>query len=365
MNKNFEISTIFLIFCLYIYISAYSFSNLISDDIFYFSLNISRILLTLLLIILVSILGLKRKSIIAFISALTLLVLNDSFFTSLAYLITVCTLLYNYIIQLGPKSYSLIFSRLNKVSIFAFVSIITLSYFSLIPNNIYSENGEYSANVRYALGFSNPNPASLFILQSFLIAYCLEDRKTATISLIIFVVTSFFFVSKTAIALLILFLIIYLLLHNKYIQKIIVFFTIFSLVSLPIFIMIFISKGSWIINGIDINLLLTTRLSGIKLLYETYEGIPLLPQSNEVFIDSGISNFLIKGGWLLYILAFFYITKYLLQEKNLKFLCLVIIYLCFSFSENIFNGNLLLSLFIFAHIFLYHPKTHENSVQAL
>lgn len=78
-------------------------------------------------------------------------------------------------------------------------------------------------------------------------------------------------------------------------------------------------------------------------IYMEYVGTGLFSRSKYFFIDSALSNILIKGDGS-YIHYFFYFLK---REKDYRVNATFIIFVCFYFYENIFNGNLLLSIFIY------------------
>ncbi|EPQ4904062.1 oligosaccharide biosynthesis glycosyltransferase Gtr3, partial [Acinetobacter baumannii] len=91
-------------------------------------------------------------------------------------------------------------------------------------------------------------------------------------------------------------------------------------------------------------------------IYMEYVGTGLFSRSKYFFIDSALSNILIKGGWFLYTLFFFIFLK---REKDYRVNATFIIFVCFYFYENIFNGNLLLSIFLFMNFYNLLSKSYS------
>jgi hypothetical protein len=363
MYRQNMLSAIFLFLCLYIYTASFSFSGLITDDLFYFGLNVARIsIVGILLLCVFASNGVHKNTIIFFILSAIFLILFDSFFTAISYLIIVSLIFYTYLLTFDNKDKVKILIWVNRTSILGFLSILLLYNLGVMPNTIYDANGDYAAGIRQSLGFSNPNPGSLFILQSVFISFLLKDRIALIFSLFLFLSSSFYFVSKTSIFLGILFFLLIIFMKNKFFNKIISISFFISLLLFPLFIILFISKGLWTFNGINLDLLFTTRLSEIRRLYMEYGGVGLFPRSMDFFVDSALSNILIKGGWFLYILFLAWVFVFLKRERDYKVKTTFIIFVCFCFSENIFNGNLLLSIFLFMNF--YNLLSKKSKFQA-
>ncbi|MCU4582036.1 hypothetical protein KTJ32_13655 [Acinetobacter gyllenbergii] len=363
MYRQNMLSAIFLFLCLYIYVAAFSFSGLITDDLFYLGLNVARIsIVSVLLLCVFLINGIQKSTISFFVFAAVFLLLFDSFFTALSYLVIISLIFYTYLLNFNEKGKVGILVWVNRTSILAFLSILFLYVLGVMPNNVYDTNGDYAADIRQSLGFSNPNPGSLFILQSVFISFLLKDKTSFLISLALFIGSSFYFVSKTSIVLAILFFVLIVFMKYKYINNIASFLFLFGLVLFPFFVVKFISNGMWTIGGVNLDLLFTTRLSEIRRLYLESGGVGFLPYPNVFFVDSALSNLLIKGGWFLYftflVLAFIFTVR----EKNYLFKSAFIVLVCFSFSENIFNGNLLLTVLLFVRFFNILLKKNKSLV---
>ncbi|WPP70018.1 hypothetical protein SOI81_17020 [Acinetobacter pittii] len=360
MYRQNMLSAIFLFLCMYIYIASFSFSGLITNDLFYFCLNVARVSIVGILLLCVFISnGIHKNTIIFFILAAIFLSLFDSFFTAISYLIIVSLIFYTYLLTFYKEDKVKILVWVNRISILGFLSILLLYNLGVMPNTIYDANGDYAAGIRQSLGFSNPNPGSLFILQSVFISFLLKDRVALIFSLFLFLSSSFYFVSKTSIFLGILFFLLIIFMKNNFFNKIISisFFT--SLLLFPFVIIVFISKGIWTFKGINLDLLFTTRLSEIRRLYMEYGGVGFFPRSMDFFVDSALSNILIKGGWFLYILFLIWVLIFIRKEKDYKIKTTFIIFVCFCFSENIFNGNLLLSIFLFMNFYNLLSKSYS------
>ncbi len=357
------LSAIFIFLCSYIYIAGFSFSGLITDDLFYYSLNIARVaLVSILLFCSIASNGLPKKSIIFFLLAAILLLMFDSFFTAVSYLIIISLIFYTYLLNFSGLDKIKILKWVNRFSILAFLTILFLYNIGVIPNTIYDSNGEYAADVRQSLGFSNPNQGSIYILQAVFISFFLKDKIMLIISLILFGLSSFYFVSKTSIILAILFFLLLILMKNNILKKIITISFFISLLLFPIFIVSFISKGMWTIGSINLDVLFTTRLSEIRRLYMEYGGVGLFPRPKDFFVDSALSNILIKGGWTLYILFLIWVFIFINRVKDYRLKTIFIIFICFCFSENIFNGNLLLPVFLFMCFYETFNKKIDNNI---
>ena len=115
------------------------------------------------------------------------------------------------------------------------------------------------------------------------------------------------------------------------------------------------NKYFHLINSDDV-ISIKEQVWGDSTIYMEYGGAGLFPRSKDFFIDSALSNILIKGGWFLYILFFFIFLK---RENDYRVNATFIIFVCFYFSENIFNGNLLLSIFLFMNFYNLLSKSYS------
>ncbi|NAO23204.1 oligosaccharide biosynthesis glycosyltransferase Gtr3 [Acinetobacter baumannii] len=114
------------------------------------------------------------------------------------------------------------------------------------------------------------------------------------------------------------------------------------------------NKYFYLINSDDV-ILINEQVWDDSTIYMEYVGTGLFSRSKYFFIDSALSNILIKGGWFLYTLFFLFFKR----EKDYRVNATFIIFVCFYFYENIFNGNLLLSIFLFMNFYNLLSKSYS------
>lgn len=352
MSRRVELTSIFVLFCFLFFVSTFSFSNFVVNEYFYFSLNIARILLVAIIGIIIFFLwGVKKYTTLCFCLLISFFALSDSYYFSLAYLMAISLCLMHFLYLLSDKNKVKVISILSYTILLAYFLIVFLGYLGVIPNIIYDSQGEFSLTEnRFSLGFTNPNQGAFLAFSIFLTFFLIKNNFGMLLSFSVFLLSNIYFISKSSIALFILFVFFYLILFNRFLKKFLIYSFLIFLIFYPFFVVKYISIGQWSLFGINLDLLLTTRLSDVKRTFEFYNGIGFFPVRGDLFVDSGISNILIKGGWFLYVIFLLAIYFYLRREADERYLLVFLILIIYLFVENILNGNVFLVSFMLARL---------------
>jgi len=350
INRNFS----FFVIVLYVFLGGLTYSQFFSDDELASSiLFFLKIFLIFILIFLkLSKLKIYKAELVIFIISIALFLSFDAYLMTLSFMMIV-GLLFSEILTLRV-SY---LKWLNYSLIASILMVFLLSYLGVSKNLVFYDSNGFALEKRESLGFINPNPASILIAQAIFFSLYFKDKFLLLISIFLYAYTFSDLGSRTALGGFLLFLILYVFSRFPFLNKYYYFrtvglLTIFSLIIFPIVLIQFIARGNWFFGGVDFNILLTTRLEKIMDLYASY-GVNIYPSflgSNVV--DSGISNLLIGGGWVIYFLYIIYSYLYLKLEKNTFLILFFITFIGMNFVENIITGNMLLSIFLFGR-FVY------------
>lgn len=248
------------------------------------------------------------------------------------------------------------------------VAIFILYFSGFLDGRILIDEGDYAIGNKESFGFSHPNKASLLLAQLVALSFLFKRRVILTLSLIIYIATFYDLGGRTALGgliFLILFYFIGWLLSNRglFLTFVIRWGVVSFLIIYPIIIDVFISQGKFELFGINFDSVMNTRLSLLRNMYLENNGFHFfISKLGSQFTDSGIANFLVGGGVLLYTLFVFFIYKYLKLENDIRFVLLFIFSIVICFVENFINANVISSIIIFSRIIFILKRGSGNGI---
>jgi hypothetical protein len=342
-------SFLFFVFCIYIYIAGFSYASFVIDDDF-MSL-ISMYVRVFLIFVMLLVYNLNGKSdkftlVLYFIVAILLLSFNP-FFQIVAFMLIVGLIATKFI---GERKAVVVANYFSLLSLFTILILFNLGY---SRNYIYYDGSDFAQNVRYSLGFLNPNAISIFIAQIVFIFFITRNFFGIIVSLFFYSFILYFAASRTALVIFIVFLLFFYLFRNNYILNFAKFGAFLFILLFPLFVFLFVSSGIWSLGGLDLNQLLSGRLILIQEYYHMIGGISLFPSYNDFSLDSGFANILLKGGVVFYFVFTYMCYWYMKNEKDFSYSILFLVFLLLNLSENFITGNILFSVLVVARaIFL-------------
>lgn len=337
-------SFLFFVFCIYIYVAGFSYSSFVIDDDFISSISMYiRIFLIFVMLFVYNLNGKLNKVTLILYAVISILLLSfNPFFQIVAFMLIVGLVATKFI----SKKNTIVIA--NYFSLLSLFTILILCYLGYSENYIYYDGSEFAQNVRYSLGFLNPNAISIFIAQIAFIFFITRSFFGIIISLFFYVFILYSAASRTALAIFIVFLLLFYLFKNNYALKV-AKLSAFSFVCVfPLLVLLFISSGIWSFGGVDLNQLLSGRLVLIQEYYQMIGGISLFPSYNDFSLDSGFANILLKGGLLFYLIFTYVCYWYMKNEKEFSYSILFLVFLLLNLSENFITGNILFSVIIVA-----------------
>lgn len=352
MDKVIANSILYVFLSIFYFLSTFYFSSLIQEEWFYSFLTILRfIVLFSVAIIIFNFARVSKLDFLVLLVALVLYSTSDKFLNPLGLLLLI-SLVFSFYFWKNRESQQSIakIDGLLYTNILGFWIIVLLGYTGVMPSYTYFDNGEYAVALRSSLGFLNPNPASIMILQSVFLSRLSNRKIIFWLSTFSYLITLPYLASRTSFLVFCVFVLLVFFLRNKInlIKTASYSFLIF-LVSFPYLVLRYIANSDWIFFNINLDLLLTTRLSRLKELYDI-TGLGLFPNFFDYNLDMAFGNMLLKGGLFIYfafvVLSFLYVRK----EKEFIFLVLFFLMLCFSMAESIYNSSYIFTMLVLARI---------------
>ncbi|MGV2836646.1 hypothetical protein, partial [Pseudomonas shirazensis] len=119
----------------------------------------------------------------------------------------------------------------------------------------------------------------------------------------------------------------------------------------PILVAWVTSTDNFHVGGVDVNALLSDRLSVMKQSFDVVDGVNYLPSLSFVTIDPGFINLLGYMGLLLYYAFWVCIMITLFKIRHGRDVIIVVAFVLSNFTENAISPYNLLSLLFFVLIF--------------
>lgn len=346
MERHFVNTFLFLIFCFYLYIAAFSYTSIIVENPEYSSLiTVIRIGL-IFLMVLVKIFenNFKYFDILFLVICSFLLATLNPFFSIVSFMLIVGFIVGNFVNDIKAINFA------NYISMISLTTILILCYLGILENRTFYDTNDYAKSIRYSLGFDNPNATSMFVVQTIMIFFVYKNNLGKILSLILGAIIAYYAASRTAFIILICFFLMFFFVKSNIIIRLMKWTSIAFLIFVPIFLKLFIANGVWLIGGYDLDQLLSGRLSLIQEFYRLVGGLSLFPSYNDFPLDSGLANIILKGGMLFYLFFIYMSYLYLKNETNRYFIYLFISFLMLLISENFITGNMLLSVLLVARL---------------
>ncbi|XZW44313.1 hypothetical protein ACT44U_03750 [Acinetobacter baumannii] len=349
MERHFVNTFLFLVFCFYLYIAAFSYTSIIVENSEYSSLiTIIRVgLIFLMVLVKICENNFKRIDVIFLMISGILLATLNPFFSIVSFMLIVGFIVGNFVNDVKAINFA------NYISMISLITILLLCNLGILENRVFYDTNDYAKSIRYSLGFDNPNATSMFIVQTIMIFFVYKNNLGKILSLFLGGIVAYYAASRTAFLILVCFFLMFLFLKSNKIIKLIKWISISFLLFVPLFLKLFIANNIWVIGGYDLDQLLSGRLSLIQEFYRINGGLSIFPSYDDFPLDSGLANIILKGGMGFYCLFIFVCYLYLKKETNRYFIYLFISFLMLLISENFITGNMLLSVLLVARfIFL-------------
>lgn len=229
--------------------------------------------------------------------------------------------------------------------------VFILAFFSVIERKVFVNTLGFALEVRDALGFYNPNPASLLLLSCVLVFLALDKKSYFFISMLVFWLCQMWLGSRTYIAVSIMVCLLYLFCGWPRFLKLAAMCLMGLVAVFPILVAWVTSTDNFYVAGVDVNALLSDRLSVMKQSFDGVGGINYLPNSDFVTIDPGFINLLGYMGVLLYYALWVCIVFALFKIRHGREVIVVVAFVLSNFTENAISPYNLLSLLFFVLIF--------------
>ncbi len=239
--------------------------------------------------------------------------------------------------------------------------IFILAFFNIIERKVFVNTLGFAFEVRDAFGFYNPNPASLLLLSCVLVFLALGKQVLFFICILVFWLSQIWLGSRTYIAVSGLIFLLCLFCARAGLLK-------FGATLLMVVVAMFPALVVWVTNTdgfhvgeVDVNALLSDRLSVMRQSFEGIEGISYFPSLNFVTIDPGFINLLGYVGILLYCAFWMLIMVTIFKIRHGREVIVVIAFVLSNFTENAISPYNLMSLLFFVLMF----KALQGRMRAL
>lgn len=242
----------------------------------------------------------------------------------------------------------------QKAAFSVFITIclvFLLAFLNIIERKVFVNTLGFAFEVRDALGFYNPNPASLLLLSCVLIFLALDKKLLFFLCLLVFWVSQIWLGSRTYIAVSVIVFLLYFFCGRTGLLKFATMFLLGAVAIFPVLAAWVTNTDNFHVGDVDVNALLSDRLSVMKQSFDGIGGVNLLPSLNFVTIDPGFINLLGYVGVLIYSIFWVFIMITILKIRHGREVMVVIAFVLSNFTENAISPYNLMSLFFFVLVF--------------
>lgn len=331
-----------VLFCLFIFVSCLSYTyNVQQDSLLAFVVLLAKLFLAIGYIIssafLVNCLviwalwGLFLSSVCIFFQSSALMSYALFFFMSYAIAIR------------SERDVADNFILAAKLVLLTVSSVMVLALLGFLETKIFFNGLGFAQQERNALGFYNPNPASLLLLSTVFVFFVYERIVWFWVAIGLFAFFSMWLYSRTYISLACLFPFFYLLRRLRA-CVLLNAVSVVLVVLTPLVAFFFVNYKSVYFFGVDLNAFLSNRLYMISQSFSAAGGINFFPSRDFLTIDPGLINLLGNSGLLIYLLFSFFVVLALIYNSVGAFSVVSFSFLLINLSENIFSPYNLLSL---------------------
>lgn len=245
-----------------------------------------------------------------------------------------------------------IFFKAAAISVFFTICcIFVLAFFDVIERKVFVNTLGFAFEERNALGFYNPNPASFLLLSCVLIFLALDKKMIFFLSMFVFWGGQIWLGSRTYIAVSVLVFFLYFFRGRLMFLKLGTSFLIIMVAIFQLLIAWVTSVNDFQVGGVDLNALLSDRLSVMKGAFEGIGGLNYFPNSDFTTIDPGFINLLGNVGVLIYCSVLAIIMVALFKIRDGLQVIIIIAFILSNFTENAISPYSLLSLLFFVLVF--------------
>lgn len=244
------------------------------------------------------------------------------------------------------------FFQKAAVSVFLTICLIfILAFFNIIERKVFVNTLGFAFEVRDAFGFYNPNPASLLLLSCVLIFLALDKKLLFFLCMLVFWMCQIWLGSRTYIAVSVIIFLLCFFCRQTVFLKMGAMFLVVVVAMFPILVAWVVNTDDFHVGEVDVNALLSDRLSVMRQSFDGIGGINYLPSLNFVTIDPGFINFLGYMGVLLYFVFLALIMVTLFKIRHGREVIVVIAFVLSNFTENAISPYNLMSLLFFVLVF--------------
>lgn len=229
--------------------------------------------------------------------------------------------------------------------------IFVLAFLGVIERKIFTNTLGFAFEVRDAFGFYNPNPASLLLLSCVLVFLVLDKKAMFFICMFFFWMCQVWLGSRTYIAVSLVVFLLYFFRGQVKLLKLGAMILMVVVAMFPLLVAWVASTGEFNVGEIDVNALLSDRLSVMRQSFDGVGGVNYFPSLDFITIDPGFINLLGYMGVLIY---WFFLASVMVTLFKTRYGGEVIVIIAFAlsnFTENAISPYNLLSLLFFVLIF--------------
>jgi hypothetical protein len=254
----------------------------------------------------------------------------------------------------ADQDYTAIKTLFQKAAFSVFLTIcliFALAFFGIIERKVFINTLGFAFEVRDGFGFYNPNPASLLLLSCVLIFLVLDKRFMFFIGMFTFGACQVWLGSRTYIAVSVIVFFLYFVRGRVIFLKMGAMFLLAVVAMFPLLVAWVTNTASFDVMGVDVNALLSDRLSVMGRSFEGIGGVNYFPTLDFVTIDPGFINLLGYVGVLLYCVFLAVVMVTLFKVRHGREVIVVIAFILSNFTENAISPYNLMSLLFFVLIF--------------
>uniref|UniRef100_UPI0022EC6DEC hypothetical protein n=1 Tax=Pseudomonas sp. VB3 TaxID=2994641 RepID=UPI0022EC6DEC len=209
----------------------------------------------------------------------------------------------------------------------------------------------FAFEVRDAFGFYNPNPASLLLLSCVLVFLALDRKFMFLFCMLLFWLCQIWLGSRTYIAVSAVVFLLYFIRGQVNLLKLGAIFLMVVVAIFPLLVFWVTNANDFHLGGVDVNALLSDRLSVMKQSFESVGGVNYFPSLAFVTIDPGFINLLGYMGMFIYYVVWIVVMITLFKIRHGQEVIVVIAFVLSNFTENAISPYNLLSLLFFVLVF--------------
>ncbi len=229
--------------------------------------------------------------------------------------------------------------------------VFFLSAVGFIQGKIFTNTLGFAFEVRDALGFYNPNPASLLLLSGVIVFLVFDKYLMFFLTMFMFWLSQVWLGSRTYIAVSLLVFVLFFVRKRIATLRLACVTLILVLATFPILVMWVMDNLDFELYGVNVNALLSDRLYVIKKAFENAGGLSLFSSEGFITVDPGFINLLGYIGVLPYYLFLILLLFVSFKVHSGVLIIAMIAFILANFTENAISPYNFASLLFFVVIF--------------